>query len=84
MKSASPAIVSTYACVNPLVAVFLGWDLAGEVVTLRTVVAALVIVSSVGLIVSSRAGARRRQALDEKEGPALASPLAAETESCRP
>ena len=44
------ARVSTYAYVNPVIAVFLGWSLGGETVTARTLVAAAIIVSSVALI----------------------------------
>ncbi|HEX7239248.1 MAG TPA: EamA family transporter [Longimicrobiaceae bacterium] len=51
------AKVSTYAYVNPLVAVFLGWLLAGEVVTARVLVAAAVIVAAVAFITT--AGAKR-------------------------
>ena len=32
LKNASPAIVSTYAYVNPVVAVILGWWLAGKLI----------------------------------------------------
>lgn len=50
LRVARPSLVSTYAYVNPLVAVFLGWMLAGEAVTSRTLTAAAVIVSAVALI----------------------------------
>jgi drug/metabolite transporter (DMT)-like permease len=46
----SPARVATYAYVNPVVAVFLGWLLAGEPVTGVTVGATAVILGSVVLI----------------------------------
>jgi drug/metabolite transporter (DMT)-like permease len=46
----SPARVSTYAYVNPVVAVFLGWALAGEALTARVLVAAAVIVAAVAVI----------------------------------
>ena len=59
LGATTPARVSTYAYVNPLVAVFLGWLLAGEDLTPRTLVAALVIVASVALII--RHGARRTE-----------------------
>lgn len=48
----TPARVSTYAYVNPVVAVFLGWAFAGETLSTRTVVAAVVIVGAVVLIVT--------------------------------
>ncbi len=58
LRAASPALVSTYAFVNPIVAVFLGWLLAGEEVGVRTLVAAAVIVGAVVLI--TLAETRRR------------------------
>jgi drug/metabolite transporter (DMT)-like permease len=42
--------------VNPVVAVFLGWALAGEIVALRTLVAAAVIVAAVVLITLPEGG----------------------------
>ena len=54
LKATTPARVSTYAYVNPIVAVVLGAAFAGEVITLRVAIAALVIVGSVALIVASR------------------------------
>lgn len=50
MKNSTPARVSTYAYVNPIVAVFLGWLILGEPVTTRTLAAAAVIVVSVAII----------------------------------
>ena len=58
LRVADPSRVSTYAFVNPVVAVFLGWALAGEMVTLRMLVAAAVIVAAVVLI--TLAETRRR------------------------
>lgn len=48
------AKVATYAYVNPVVALILGWLLAGEDLNARTLIAAAVILGSVGLIVSAR------------------------------
>jgi drug/metabolite transporter (DMT)-like permease len=50
LKAVSPAKASTYAYVNPLVAVFLGWAIAGETVTGRTLGAAAVILAGVAMI----------------------------------
>lgn len=50
LRVSTPARVSTYAYVNPVVAVFLGWALADEALTARMLVAAAVIVSGVALI----------------------------------
>jgi drug/metabolite transporter (DMT)-like permease len=54
LRVAPPAVVATYAYVNPVIAVFLGWLLADETVTLRTIIAAGIIVGAVGLINVSR------------------------------
>jgi drug/metabolite transporter (DMT)-like permease len=50
LRVSTPARVSTYAYVNPVVAVLLGFALAGEPLTPRMIVAAAVIVSGVALI----------------------------------
>ncbi len=45
--------VATYAFVNPVVALFLGWLLLGETITLRTVIAAAVILTAVILVITA-------------------------------
>ena len=50
LRVSTPTRVSTYAYVNPVIAVILGWALAGEALTTRMIVAATVIVSGVALI----------------------------------
>jgi drug/metabolite transporter (DMT)-like permease len=50
LRVTSPALVSTYAYVNPVVAVFLGWALAGEPLTGKMIGAAAVILTGVALI----------------------------------
>ena len=50
LRASTPARVSTYAYVNPVVAVLLGWALADEALTPRMLIAAAVIVSGVALI----------------------------------
>jgi drug/metabolite transporter (DMT)-like permease len=57
LRVTTPARVSTYAYVNPVVAVFLGWALAGEPLTPRTLIAAAIIICAVVLITTY--GARR-------------------------
>ena len=59
LKVTTPARVSTYAYVNPIVAVLLGWAVAGEAITLRTGLAALGIVGAVAIII--RFGGKRAQ-----------------------
>jgi drug/metabolite transporter (DMT)-like permease len=54
LRVTTPARVATYAYVNPVVAVLLGWLLAGEPLTPRVLLAAAVIVGAVALIVTSR------------------------------
>jgi len=54
LRVAPPVLVSTYAYVNPLVAVFLGWALAGEPITRGTLIAAGVILAGVALISSAQ------------------------------
>lgn len=50
LRNTTLAKASTYAYVNPGVAVFLGWLILGEAVTARTVVAAAVIIGGVVMI----------------------------------
>lgn len=50
----APAKVATYAYVNPVVAVLLGWAIVGEPVTPRVVLASAVIVGAVALITAGR------------------------------
>ncbi|PTX91611.1 EamA family transporter [Opitutus sp. ER46] len=59
MKHAPPARVATYAYVNPIVAVFLGWLLLGEPITSRTLVASAIIVAAVAIITAQKAHARK-------------------------
>lgn len=55
LRVASPAMVSTYAYVNPVIAVFLGWLIGNEVMNGRILVAALIIVSAVAIITTFNA-----------------------------
>ncbi len=50
LRASTPAKVGTYAFFNPLVAVFLGWLLAGESVTTMTVFGAVFILGSILLV----------------------------------
>ncbi len=54
MKHSTPARVSTYAYVNPLVAVFLGWLILNEPISARTLVAAVMVVGAVVIITTER------------------------------
>ncbi|MFL5465730.1 MAG: EamA family transporter [Gemmatimonadaceae bacterium] len=54
LDKVSPARLGTYAYVNPIVAVLLGWAVAGERLSARTVVAAVIVICAVALITTTR------------------------------
>lgn len=68
------SLVSTYAYVNPVVAVFLGWLIRDEDITARVWAAGAVILASVALIVSS--GGTRRTDAHARRGLAFEEPEA--------
>lgn len=74
LKVSTPARVSTYAFVNPVVAVFLGWALAGEQLSARELIAAGIIILAVVLITFTQAARSVPKALPSREAvePALA------------
>jgi len=53
LRSAPTSLVSTYAYVNPIVAVLLAWALLGEAITLQMVVAGGAVLVSVATILRS-------------------------------
>jgi drug/metabolite transporter (DMT)-like permease len=53
LKESTATRVATYAFVNPVVALFLGWLLIGEPINLRTIIAAAVILTAVLLVITS-------------------------------
>ena len=53
LQKSTAARVGTYAFVNPVVALFLGWLFAGETISLRTVLAAGVILTAVILVITA-------------------------------
>jgi drug/metabolite transporter (DMT)-like permease len=55
LDKVSPALAGTYAFVNPIVAVLLGWAFASEALTGRTLVAAGIVIAAVALITTSGA-----------------------------
>ena len=54
LRNVSAARVSTYAYINPLVAVGLGWALLGEPLTWRILGAMVLLLSAVSLIVAQQ------------------------------
>jgi drug/metabolite transporter (DMT)-like permease len=73
LRVATASAVSTYAYVNPVVAVFLGWLVLAEPLSPRTLVAAAVIVGAVALITRG-SGREGRDAGEGERGDRLASP----------
>lgn len=55
LKHSTPARASTYAYVNPVVAVFLGWLVLHEPVSGRTFIASVIIIAAVAIITTQRA-----------------------------
>lgn len=55
LRVTTPARVATYAYVNPVIAILLGWALAGEQLTGQSLLAAAIILAGVILIVASPA-----------------------------
>ena len=72
LKSGAPSVVvSTYAYVNPAVAVLLGWGFAGEAVGHRELAAGAIVVASVGMLVLARAPEAAAEAAAEQIDPDL-------------
>lgn len=63
LQNASATSVSTYAFVNPAVAIFLGWALAGEQLTPQILLGAGIILAGVVLVISSNRGKNPKQSL---------------------
>ena len=57
LDKVSPARLGTYAYVNPIVAVLLGWAIAGERLSVQTGVAAAIVICAVALITTTRSTA---------------------------
>jgi drug/metabolite transporter (DMT)-like permease len=56
LRVAPVSLVGTYAYVNPVVAVLLGWAILSEAVSGRTILAGAIIVVGVALIILARPG----------------------------
>lgn len=75
MKHSTPAKVSTYAYVNPVVAVFLGWLVLHEPVSPRIFLAAGIIIAGVAIITVSK---NKKPAATKAPEPRAAIPATAE------
>lgn len=69
LRNARTSLVSTYAYVNPVVAVFLGWLILHETVTIRTIVAGAVILIAVAIIISTGRPSRRDEPAEPEGEP---------------
>ncbi|MEP6705392.1 MAG: EamA family transporter [Acidobacteriota bacterium] len=71
LKNARPSMVATYAYVNPVIAVMLGWFIAGESMTGQMLIGAGIVVGSVVLITSqtSEEKANAVEEIHESVGP---------------
>jgi drug/metabolite transporter (DMT)-like permease len=76
-SSASSVLVSTYAYVNPAVAVLLGWLFAGETVGGREIAAGAVILASVGMLVLAREPKERKRSEPVRQRAVRARPSVA-------
>ena len=75
LRNAQTSLVATYAYVNPIVAVALGWLFLDETIDARTLVAGGLVVGAVALIVTAQArssGPARAEAADGSPPPARA------------
>jgi drug/metabolite transporter (DMT)-like permease len=53
LRNVQPARVATYAYINPVIAVILGWVFAGESVSVRMLVAAAIILGAVVMVITA-------------------------------
>ena len=67
LEHTTAAKAATYAYVNPVVAVLLGWAIGHEPVTSRTLLAAAVILAGVAIITIARDGAKSTPATETSE-----------------
>lgn len=85
LRYVPPALVATYAFVNPIVAMALGWAFAGEALSGRSLTAGALVVLAVALITTAGAGVPARRAATETAAREASArePLAQE-EPCAP
>lgn len=58
LDKVTPAHLGTYAYVNPIVAVLLGWAIAGETLSARTGIAAAIVICAVAVITTARSAGK--------------------------
>jgi drug/metabolite transporter (DMT)-like permease len=67
LKVSTPSRVATYAYVNPVVAVLLGWAIGGESLTMQTVIATAIIVAGV-VVITTAQSAKKPHYVGREEG----------------
>lgn len=72
LRESTPARAATYAYVNPMIAVFLGWALANETLTPQTLLASACIIGAVAVITTHRIKAHPASEPVEEEPQAVA------------
>lgn len=72
-RNAEPTIAATYAYVNPIVAMFLGWLIAGEQLGVNAIVAAVIIIAAVVVITLTRDRAPASASTQMPDSPAKAA-----------
>jgi drug/metabolite transporter (DMT)-like permease len=69
LKVCAPSIVTTYAFVNPVIAMGLGWMLAGETVTSAMLIGAALLVAGVAMVVLGQPAKTPAKELTEEQVP---------------
>jgi drug/metabolite transporter (DMT)-like permease len=77
LKNAQPSMVATYAYVNPVIAVLLGWGIAGESLTAQMLIGAFIVVVSVMLITAQKTEKKteKNKEVHESIGPNRPAPI---------
>ena len=83
IRHAPSPLVGTYAFVNPVVAVLLGWWLLAEPISARTLLAAAVIVAGVALLIMPARRSRERQDAEQPEPRTIDATTTARFDSIR-
>ena len=81
LQNAPISKVATYAYVNPVIAIFLGWLILSESITTTILVGAAVIVSSVAFIVRKESAPSPQPVADDADAPAEAALAGASSRS---
>jgi drug/metabolite transporter (DMT)-like permease len=83
LRNVRPTVVATYAFVNPVVAVLLGWMIAGEPLTWRVAASSTLILLAVALIFSDRDERGQEAPADDSAGESVATRLVLEDAETR-